>query len=194
MTEDWKPYWNGLIQGDRKAFKKLYQISVEVLFRYSKRVTQDEALIEDALQELFVRIWQKREQLPQDANPKAYLYTAIRNNLIRKLERHYNKFSDVEVEQTIDELSSSAEDKWMEAESLEELSDSLRKVIHALPDRQRELIHLKYTCGMSYEEIEEIMGVKYQSLRNLMSRALRSLRDGLDDIMLIFLLWLGTNL
>lgn len=193
MSTDWKDDWKGLINGDREAFRRLYEKSVDELFRYAGRIIQDEALIEDGIQDLYIKLWEKRRRLPLDAHPKAYLYTSIRNNLIRTMERHYNKYSDVEVDQMHLGKEESVEKDWIEGENEQIRSGSLKKALQELPDRQRELIYLKYQAGLSYEEIEEVMGITNQSLRNLMNRAMKKLRKLLGDDLFIIFCWMGTK-
>jgi RNA polymerase sigma-70 factor (ECF subfamily) len=166
---------------------------VEELFRYAGRIIRDEALIEDGIQDLYIKLWEKRTRLPHDANPRAYMYTAIRNNLIRVMERHYNKYSDVEIERVALGKESSAETNWIEGENKELKNVSLKNALMALPDRQRELIYLKYQVGLSYEEIEHVMGITNQSLRNLMNRAIKKLRSLLGDELFLILFYMGTN-
>lgn len=193
MSTDWKDDWKGLINGDREAFRRLYEKSVDELFRYAGRIIQDEALIEDGIQDLYIKLWEKRRRLPLDAHPKAYLYTSIRNNLIRTMERHYNKYSDVEVDQMYLGEEESVEKDWIEGENEQMRSGSLKKALKELPDRQRELIYLKYQAGLSYEEIEEVMGITNQSLRNLMNRAMKKLRKLLGDDLFIIFCSMGTK-
>lgn len=193
MSSDWIKDWKGLINGDREAFRRLYEKSVDELFRYAGRITRDEALIEDGIQDLYIKLWEKHRRLPLDAHPKAYLYTSIRNNLIRVMERHYNKYSDVDVDQMQLGEEESAEKDWIEGENEQFRSGSLKRALEELPDRQRELIYLKYQAGLSYEEIEEVMGITNQSLRNLMNRAMKKLRTLLGDEVFLILFALGTN-
>lgn len=193
MSTDWKEDWKGLINGDSEAFRRLYEKSVDELFRYAGRITRDDALIEDAIQDLYIKLWEKRNRLPKDAYPKAYLYTSIRNNLIRTMERHYNKYSDVEVDQMQLGEEASAEKDWIEGENEELTSSSLKKALDQLPERQRELIHLKYQAGLSYEEIEQVMGITNQSLRNLMNRSMKKLRTILGGSFFHILFCMGTK-
>ncbi|HKK88625.1 MAG TPA: sigma-70 family RNA polymerase sigma factor [Saprospiraceae bacterium] len=193
MSADWKDDWKGLIDGDREAFRRLYEKSVDELFRYAGRIIQDDALIEDGIQDLYIKLWEKRRSLPVDAPPKAYLYTSIRNNLIRVMERHYNKYTDVEVDQMHLGQEASAERDWIQGENEQIRSGSLKKALEELPDRQRELIYLKYQAGLSYDEIEEVMGITNQSLRNLMNRAMKKLRTLLGEDLFIIFCWMGTK-
>mgnify|MGYP001552324599 CR=1 FL=1 len=193
MSSDWKDDWKGLIQGDQEAFRRLYQKSVDELFRYALKITRDEGLIEDGIQDLYIKLWNRRARLPEDAHPKAYLYTSLRNNLIRVMERHYNKFSDLEMDQMNFGEAASAESDWIDAERNDIRSTSLKNALGALPERQKELIYLKYQAGLSYEEIEEVMGITNQSLRNLMNRAIKKLRAHLGDELFLIFFFLGTK-
>lgn len=59
------------------------------------------------------------------------------------------------------------------------VSQKLQKAMKELTDRQREIIFLKYSKNLSYEEIGEILGINYQSIRNLTHRAVSELRKAM---------------
>lgn len=69
------------------------------------------------------------------------------------------------------------EEQAVEKTQLPDKEKALVKALGELSDRQREIIYLKYECGMNYEEICSIMNIKNDSARKLVFRAIRSLRD-----------------
>lgn len=188
--QPWNLAWEELRKGNRKGLSQLYQLSIDALFDYGKKITHDENLVEDGIQDVFVHLWNKRTSLPEVKSVKAYLFTSLRNALLKKLERHYNRFSDVEDVSTVVKDSVSIHEQWDGKEEQAVQREDLKKAIEQLPKKQREIIYLVYSCGLSYAEIEEILSVKNQSLRNTMNRAVKQLKILMrsDYLKLMFLL------
>lgn len=168
------------------AFRQLYDKHVDSLLRYGYKFTTDRQVIEDCCQELFVTIWQKREDLPHLDKPVKYLFKAMRNNLVKKIDRIENRYIGG-AEDYVFDLVPAADKDLIEDEELKEQQQMLHAAIKELPSRQKEVIYLKYQKGLEYDEICDIMDINYQSVRNLVSRALSSLRDILGLFLYSFL-------
>src|SRR3712207_3626899 len=76
--------WNLFRTGDRSAFDFIYSRYFPLLFGYSTQFCRDKALVKDVIQDLFVHLWDKREAMREVTVIKAYLYTILRNDLIRE--------------------------------------------------------------------------------------------------------------
>src|SRR5690606_33011302 len=82
--------WRNFIKGDRLAFDSLMQQHINILFCYGCKFSKDEELVKDAIQELFIRIWETRLNLCSDVKPKPYLMASLRRLLHRKIKRDLN--------------------------------------------------------------------------------------------------------
>lgn len=173
--------WKKLKSGNEKAFRQLYDRYVDQLISYGYKFTADRQVLEDCCQELFVTLWKKRSKLPDLNAPGKYLYRAMRNNLIKQLQRGENKYVSG-VDDHIFDWTPAIDQSIMEEELDRENVLKLKAAIKELPERQKEAIYLKYQKGLEYEEICEIMDINYQSVRNLVSRGLTTLREILTII------------
>ena len=182
-----KVLWEKIRDGNQIAFRQLYERHVDALHTYAYKFTTDRQVLEDCCQELFVKIWKKREALPDMEQPIRYLYRAMRNNLIKQLQRKENKYVGG-VEEYVFDWTPAADKGLIEEEEEREQQRRLKMALEELPARQKEAMYLKYQKGMEYDEICEIMDVNYQSARNLISRALSSLRDILGAGLLLLLI------
>lgn len=178
--------WHQLQNGNALAFRQLYDKHISALMGYGYKFTNNKQVIEDCCQELFIKIWEKRRELPYMDKPAKYLYAAFRNNLVKTLQRTENRYV-AGVREELFELTPAADRNIIDSESEEIRKSQLQKAISSLPARQKEALYLKYQKGMEYDEICEIMEISYQSVRNLVSRALTNLR-GLIGVGLAFLL------
>lgn len=160
---------------NEKDLKELYESNFALLFNYGRKMGISSDLVEDAIQELFVSVWSKKEAFNKVTNQQAYLLRALRNNLIRKNSSAFQT----------EELSIESNQISEPENTGEETSVDIKSRLDNLPDRQRELLILKYYEGMDYEEIGQIMDMNYQSVRNLYSRAIKNLQSKLTTFILI---------
>lgn len=145
------------------------------LYGYVLQIVKDVELANDLLQELFVKLWHKREQIGAIGNVKAYFFTASRSmaiNHFRKVRSQNTRLENF----TREEVDFSAEDIMVSAEEDKQLKYKMRAALNTLPARQREIIHLKYFHGMEYQMIADVTGIRYQSVINHVFRGLQALR------------------
>ena len=176
-----KILWKRLTEGNELAFRQLYDQYVDKLISYGYKFTSDHQVLEDCCQELFVKLWRRREQLPDLDKPAPYLYKSMRNNLIKQLKRTENKYIGG-VEEYVFDWAPAVDEDILKDEDQEEQKRRLKDAMNALPSRQKEAIYLKFQKGLEYDEICEIMDINYQSARNFVSRALQTMREILTAI------------
>lgn len=147
-----------------------------VAFALDKMKSQDAA--EDAVQEAFVRVWEKRRQLRADASPRAYLYRVLRNLITDEFRRRRlrDRFSFFKSLQDPVEVPSPA--ATLEAD---QFADAARRAIAALPERRRDVFVLAHLHGLSYREVAEALNITPRTVANHMSLALAQLRGALSD-------------
>ena len=168
--------WIRLKEGNELAFRQLYDRYVDKLISYGYRFTSDHQVLEDCCQELFVRLWKKRDQLPDLDKPSSYLYKSMRNNLVKQLKRTENKYIGG-VDEYVFDWVPAVDEEILDDERHDEQLQMLKDALEALPSRQKEAIYLKFQKGLEYDEICEIMDINYQSARNFVSRAIQTMRD-----------------
>ncbi len=180
--------WQQLQEGEQAALEAIYRDHVEHLLEYGRRFATDIALVEDAIQDLFVYIWQKRETLSAPDTIRPYLLVALRRRIIRTIQTTQKRRDDRPVEVFSFTAEWTVDEQIIAQELSEEQARQLKQAFTTLTGRQREALFLRYYEGLSYEEISEVMDVKYQSLRNLISTALKRLREHMVPLWLVFFL------
>ncbi|RRB02243.1 RNA polymerase sigma factor [Larkinella rosea] len=178
VTTDDKTLWQAFKRGDETAFSLLYQRYVRVLFSYGKKITGDEQAVEDAVQDLFVDLWQSRSRLSDVESARFYLFRSLRRKIHRSI-RPDQVLS--ERWETTDELllpiSHAAETEVINAELLQIQTADLQAKLKSLPLRQYEVLILYYYQDFTYPQIAMMLGINEQSVRNLLQRALLKLRQ-----------------
>lgn len=173
--------WKEMISGNKKSFEYLYKQYFQALISYGFRITKNENLIEDAVQELFISIWNNRTHLSEVKEVKFYLFRSLKNRIVRQLERDiFDKSEDIDV--YLDFLISiSEEQKKIDSEQFDANLDTLQRAIAHLPIRQQEVINLKYYHDFTLDEIAKLMDVNKQSVSNLLFRSYATLRNLLKN-------------
>ena len=168
--------WKDMISGNKKSFEDLYNQYFQALINYGFRITKNENLIEDAVQELFISIWNNRTNLSEVNEVKFYLFRSLKNKILRQLEKDiFDKSEDVDVYLDL-LISISEEQKKIDSEQLNANLDTLQRAIAHLPIRQQEVINLKYYHDFTLDEIAKLMDVNKQSVSNLLFRSYAILR------------------
>jgi RNA polymerase sigma factor (sigma-70 family) len=178
--------WRQLKTGEHAALERIYREHAGMLLRYGRKFALDEPLVEDCVQDLFIDLWRRRENLSDTDSIRKYLLVALRRRVVRALERRRKQGVDAPADDHAFRVDINPESQMIDEELDEERGARLQAAFAQLSEREREIIYLKYQAGLEYEEIEAVMGISYQSARNLATRALRRLRECLA--LLIFCL------
>src|SRR5690606_37745843 len=135
--------------GDKKAYEILYKRHFRVLAQYGYRISKDPLLTEDAIQDVFIDLWRRRDFLSDTQNPKFYLFKALRNQLLRNNRNDvFDKANDID--EFLDYLVTlSEEQQLIENETRSDKIKQIQKAIARLSPRQQEVITLRFYHGMS---------------------------------------------
>ena len=165
--------WQQLLAGEATAFSKLYEVHASTLSTYGLKLSHNQEIVNDAIQDVFIHLWQKKEQLPEVNNVRAYLLKSLRNRILRILETRNLNGNGLQPHQA---LQDSHEKYLISEEIAEEKLLSLHNNLKSIPTRQKEVINLRYFQELKHEEIAEILDINYQSVSNLLYKGINSLK------------------
>ncbi len=157
---------------DAITFKEKYIPYHQKLYRVAYRLLEDACDAEDVVQEAYIKLWNKRDELTQVENSEAYCVILLRNlclDFLRAKKKHV--FQSTEDTVISDNLVLSDE-----IETVDEIKH-IETIIDLLPEQQRKIIKLRHFDDYSNEEIEEIMGLTSVNVRVLMSRARKKVKE-----------------
>lgn len=163
------------IQGDISAFSKLYNMHVKLLYNYGCKLTTDVELLKDCIQEVFIKIYNKRAELDTVSNFKSYIIISLKNKLCDESRKRVN-LSDISVDELDVVSSDNVEKDYIANEKEKQDNFFVAKMLEQLSPRQRKAIILYYIEEKKYDEICVIMNMNYQSVRNLIHRGISKLR------------------
>lgn len=163
--------------GDQYAFEKMFHVYYSKLCVFSNSYVKSLDLARDVVQEVFIKIWDGREDFKVRHSLKAYLYQAVRNQSLNQIEKNKQK-------QRLSNSLKKHEELQQEHQSsdlnTEELSQKIWKLVEELPERRRTIFILYRKHGLSYKEIAEVMNIKRKTVENQMGKSLQFLRERLD--------------
>ncbi len=157
--------------GDIEAFGDLYTLYLNPIYRYVFYHVRDKMTAEDITEEVFIKAWKAIDSCKgKEQTFSSWLYRIAHNQMVDKL-RSTQKRQAVEVNtQSLPETS----DIERETEARLEWEKTL-EVVSCLPEKQKQIIILKFVEGMDNREIEKITGKSQNSIRVLQMRALNTL-------------------
>ncbi|UFH35505.1 RNA polymerase sigma factor [Flavobacterium acetivorans] len=171
--------WKSFKNGDYAAFELLYKKYFKVLVTYGFQLNSDRSLVEDAIHDLFVDLWRRKEFLSEVDNVKFYLFRAIRNQFSRNIQKDIFEGSE-NVDHFLDFLSTlSIEQESIEQESVQIKTQLIKKSLEKLSKRQTEAVHLRFYQGLSLDQTSQIMEIPKQVVKNLLSKSYAILRVSL---------------
>ena len=168
--------WEAFRLGSAPALAALFEGYYFTLFSYGLKLTGDEELVKDCVQNLFKKLWHHRANIRPTPVVKTYLFKALRRHLgdeTKLLRRHRHllpAYSDSFA------VTYSHEELLISQQAGAEQSARLLAALNQLSKRQREALYLRFFDDFSYERIAEVMSLNTQSVRNLIFNALKALR------------------
>lgn len=170
--------WASLKSGDLKAFSTLYKVYYPLLHNYGLKISNNNtALTEDCLQDFFLYIYQHRENLADLNSIKPYLYVSFRRSLFREMKKKSKKVNLDNAENFFVEMNFSAEDVMIQQEIDAFKQTRVVKLLNDLPNRQKEVLYLKYYSDLSIDEIAKVLEINYQSVLNLIHKGIKKMRE-----------------
>lgn len=155
-----------------ETFEHTYQEHFPMIHRLAAGIVRDEWLIQDLVQEVFVKFYLQLKAGEKIDFPKTWLYKVALRDSLNLLEKQRRT-------DPLDNVQHFAIDNGDLIETKLEEQENKLQIQHAiglLKDNERALI-LLYSEGLSYKEISEISGVKLNSVGKLLSRALEKLKQ-----------------
>lgn len=164
---------NRLNAGDGAALELLFHRYYNDLCRYLIIFLKDENIAKNIVQDLFLYLWEKHENIDFKKSLESYLYQACRFNALiylRNENRHvvcHEKIRDTSSDESLD-VSSEME--------IKELNRIINEAIELLPDRCRQIFNLSRSRGLSYHEIATQLGISVSAVDNQVNIAIKKIK------------------
>ena len=174
--------WYNFIDGDIDALSSLFLHYAKGLVSYGMKIYRDEELVKDSIQEVFIILIQKRHKLKRNEKIKGLVYRLLRNKIIDGIKLiNRNRRIDNLIFNTNSSSENDAEHQRIDLEEETKRDRMINSALNQLSAHQKEAMFLKYSDGLSYELISQVMGISIASARTLIYRTLKQLKSQLTE-------------
>ena len=173
----------GIKSGNSSYYERVFRKYYQSLCLFALKYVRDPDEAEEIVQDMFVRVWQKRATLAISDSLKSYLYQAVRNACLNHL-----KHKNVKLEYQKNTIDSSPSTNAGDTLVALELEVKIRETLGKLPSERKKIFLMSRNEGFKYREIAEKLNISVKTVENQMSKALKFLKSELTDFLGITIL------
>jgi RNA polymerase sigma-70 factor (ECF subfamily) len=181
MTLSDNEIWDNIKVGEKKSFELLFNRYHTSLCLCSFGMVKNEAVAEEIVNDVFLKIWQKRSQIQINFGIKAYLFRSVINASNDYIEQNkallQNSF--IELDEQINQIVGINEDYIFDILQSEGVEKDVVDAINNLPKQCKLVFCLSRFEFLTYNEISERLNISVNTVKTQMSRAMESLREQL---------------
>lgn len=166
-----------LKQGDESAFEVIFRRYYAKIYHFVLNTLFDKTLAEDITQNVFLSVWEHRENIIPEKNFSTYLYTIVKNRVFRETEKILlaSRYKDYILQVRSEEDFSTVE--TIDADMLEE---TILQLIDQLPEVRRRIFLLHFKEELSNREIAEKLSISVENVETQVRRSLLHIRKRLN--------------
>ena len=160
--------------GNRLAFKSLYSLYLDNVFRYIYLFTKSEYETEEILQEVFIKIWENRERLTEIQSFKNYLFKAAKNKVLDALRTEkvrHRVMAEIKRNNALSDIST------LDAVAFREYYQIVQTAINKLPPKRRLIFRLNTENGLSLDEIAQQLCISKSAVKKQLYKAFDFVRE-----------------
>lgn len=172
-------------EGENSAFEYIYHKFYTPLCVFATRITGNQNIAEEIVQEIIIKIWEKRENIKIEKNFKAYLFRAVHNSCINFIKKKGKE------SECLLRIAHKLMDLYLDkSENIiyNELEEHVNNAIEELPEQTKIIFKQSRYDGLKYHEIAKKEGISIKGVEFHISKALQLLKDKLKEHLYILLL------
>ncbi|RBL90565.1 RNA polymerase sigma factor [Chitinophaga flava] len=155
----------------------VYKHYYKQLYNYGRKLTDNTSLIEDAIHDVFISMWQAHSRNSDLDTNRSYLYSSFRRKLFRYHQEAVKRMQREERAMFSSVPEFGADHFIIHREQDEQLKVTILQALQQLTPRQREAVYLRFYENMQYDEIAAVMDISVKATYKLMARALDELKQ-----------------
>jgi RNA polymerase sigma-70 factor (ECF subfamily) len=175
-------------RADEQAFELLFRKYHVRLCRFANKYSNDPDEAREIVQEVFVKIWEEKENIDPEASLVAYLFKITQNICLNRLRHNKVKSKYIEIYKLV--YTDYSEVSPYESLLAKELEDYIPIILCKIPPKCRKIFELSRVDGLKYHEIAEVLQISIKTVEAQMSKALQILRLGLKDYLGILIFYI----
>lgn len=178
QQEDLQRCWGRVLEGDTQALQSIHAQLYPALHHYAAKLLQSDSDADDAIQEVFVKMWWQRQHIGRIQHVKGFVFTLLRRHALNMLRSRKNSLFHLgQWGSQAPQIAFSPEEIHLHADDNRERQLAVSRALNQLPARQREVLYFRFYETLDYHQIACIMGIRYQSVVNLSYKAMQQLRQ-----------------
>ena len=173
-----------LQKGNERAFTAIYERYHKLLYVLAYKYLKDNDTAKDAVQQIFLKLWESRSLFSIHINLRNYLYTMLKNHLLNEIRNNYTALEkNYELAQETIEYENEILSKLEE----KEMTEQLYRAIDSQPEQKKAVCLYKLKDSLSNQEIAEKMQISIPTVKTHYSQAIKLLREHFDKLLILLL-------
>jgi len=186
----WLEVWYRFRIGNQAAFGEIYEEFIDSLFAYGSKITRDRELVKDCIQDIFIDLQRLNPNLDHPEYIEFYLFKSLKNAIIHRLKENKRSDNLAVEEMTVFDLKFTIEQDDFDQQSDQLRLEKLKTILQTLDPKKRELLFLKFSTGLSYTEIGQLLGMNSDAVKKQVYRTLDHLRSKYgNQLMELLMIW-----
>ncbi len=161
-------------QGDEKSFERVYDLYFNQLYLTAKKYLKDEEWAQDVIQEVFIKIWQKKELFNEKLPIENFLFVVMKNQILNTLRGKKREVL------RLHKLEMATQENLHSTESVFRVNlflSTFKKGILKLPPQKKHIFELHSFSGYTNKEIAHKLGISENTVKTQITRANKFLKD-----------------
>lgn len=186
----WLEVWSRFRSGDQLAFSEIYEEFIDSLFNYGCKITRDRELVKDCVQDIFIDLQRLQPNIRHPEYIEFYLFKSLKNAINHRFKEN-SKIQSVPVEEmVVFDLRFNIEQDGFDLESDSNRLEKLKSILQTLDPPKRELLFLKFSTGLNYIEIGQLLGMNPDTVKKQVYRILDHLRCKYKSLLIdLLMIW-----
>lgn len=167
-----------LKQGDERAFTEIYQRYSMIVYYRVNQMLRDAEASKDIVQEIFMTLWDKANNIQENVNLAGYLYVAGRNKVLKLIEKGKVRNDYISA---IAKFGTEASSATLEEIDERAIAAIIEQEIQNLPPKMREVFELSRSANLSHKEIADKLNISDKTVKKQINNAIKILRPKLTS-------------
>lgn len=164
-------------KGSEDAFTAIYERYHKLLYVVAYNYLKSNVQAEDAVQQIFLKLWEARKVLAVEINLKNYLFTMMKNHVLNEIR---NNLSAIEKNYELVQSAPEYEDELLARIEEKDLMEHFYEAIQRLPEQKKLVCLLKLQGNLSNHDIAERMNISVPTVKTHYAQAIKMLRAHFD--------------
>ena len=185
MNKTEQIFINQLLSGNENAYKQLYAKYFVALCYHANKILNNSFLAEEAVQTVFLKLWENRKKIKINTSLNSYLYRSVYNTSLNILKSESRIGKNQKQLTEIEEYLKVSQDDGYSIHLAVEYEERINEAIASLPPQCRQIFELSRLEGKKHKEIAIELGITQNTVQKQISIALKKMREMLRGYMLI---------